>query len=812
MGEVYRAHDPRIRRDVAIKILPPSLADDPDRLRRFDQEARAAGSLNHPNLMTIFELGNDDGVRFIVSELLEGKTLAEILEAAGNGALSLRRAVDYAVQIANGLAAAHEKGIVHRDLKPGNIFVTAGHRVKLLDFGLAKVTSTPAPEDATLDRDTSAGVVVGTIGYMSPEQARGQAVDHRSDVFAFGTVLYEMLAGIHPFRRESSFETLNAIVHEDPPRIQRRAVPPALERLIERALEKDPAVRLQSMRDVAYVLEAISDEPGPARTLPRTPAQAFGRFVRVTFRRGFIMNARFAPDGSIVYGAAWEDRPVEIFSTRPGNPESRSLGLPSADVLAVSASGELAISIGRRYGVFSQASGTLARVPLGGGAPREICEDVQDADWSPDGRQLLVLRRVADHFRIEYPLGHVIFDTPGWISQPRLSPRGDRIAAGLHPIVGDDSGYVVVLDMNGNECFRSAFSNTISGMVWTPDGAEVWASIEWRNAGRDIVAFPLDGPERVVVACPGRFTMRDVTRDGTLLVGFDIGRREILGGVRGEERERNLSWFDWSFPSAISGDGTRILFEEQGGAHAYHNVVYVRGTDGGSAIRLGQGRGRAISRDGRWAAIFGGSPPRLEIVPTGAGEPRAVDWPALRSFLWGEFRLDDKVLFAAAAEEGQSSRIYEVRLDDGRITPVGPEGATWPCAVSPDGTLIAAEGAEGKTTIYPIGGGEPRPLSGARAGDRVIGWSDDGARIFVCGSGRTALAIECLDVATGARTPWHTIRPSDAAGVMDLFPVRITADGERYIYGYRRLLSDLFTAAGLVPGHSTPSTEIVSRR
>ena len=797
MGEVYRAHDPRIRRDVAIKVLPPSFGDDPDQLRRFDREARAAGSLNHPNLMTVFELGNDDGVHYIVCELLEGQTLAQVLQAANSGALSVRRALDYAVQIANGLAAAHEKGIVHRDLKPDNIFVAAGHRVKLLDFGLAKAPRAPASDDSTLDHDTGVAVV-GTIGYMSPEQARAQHVDHRSDIFAFGTVLYEMLAGVHPFRRASSFETLNAIVNEDPPRIELRAVPPALERLIERALEKDPATRLQSMRDVAYALEAISGEPARALHLP--PAQAQARFARITFHRGFIMNARFAPDGSIVYGAAWEDRPLEIFSARPGNPESRSLGLPSADILAVSANGELAVSIGRHFGVSYQASGTLARVPFGGGAPREICEDVQDADWSPDGRQLLVLRRVDDRFRIEYPLGHVVFDTPGWISRPRISPRGDRIAAKLHPVVGNDSGCVVVLDMKGKECFRSEFSNTMSGLLWTPDGAEVWAAIERRSAGRDIVAFPLDGPERVVVAGPGRFTLHDVARDGTLLAGFDLGRREILGGARGEERERNLSWFDWSFPSAISGDGSRMLFEEQGCAHDYDYVVYVRGTDGGPAIRFGKGCGRAISQDGRWVAMFGGTPPRLEIVPTGAGEPRPVDWPGLRSFLWGEFRFDGKVLFAAAAEEGQSSRIYEIRLDDGRVIAVGPEGVTWPCAVSPDGTLIAAAGGTGGlTTLYPIGGGEPRCLSGARVGDRVIGWSADGTRIFVCGSGRTALDIECLDVATGARSHWHTIRPNDAAGVMDIYPVRITPDGERYIYGYRRQLTDLFTVTGLAP-------------
>ena len=260
MGEVYRARDPRIGREVAIKVLPVSFAADPSRVHRFQQEARAAGVLNHPNLLTIYELGTHDGSPFIVSELLEGGTLRSRLEG---GPLSQHRAIGYAIQIANGLAAAHSKGILHRDLKPENIFITADERVKILDFGLAKLTQ-PDSDENTWAR-SGAGVVAGTPGYMSPEQVRGRAVDARSDIFSLGTILFEMLSGHPPFRAGSSVETMNAVLTSDPP-------PPAnvstsLQRIVRHCLEKNTEARVQSARDLSFELESISDfaEKHPVR-------------------------------------------------------------------------------------------------------------------------------------------------------------------------------------------------------------------------------------------------------------------------------------------------------------------------------------------------------------------------------------------------------------------------------------------------------------------------------------------------------------------------------------------------------------------
>src|SRR5215831_3039915 len=266
MGEVYRSRDTRLDRSVAIKILPSTLSGDSDRLQRFEQEARILSSLNHPNLLAIFDVGRQNGSQYIVSELLEGETLRHRL---ATGLLPLRKAVDYGVQMANGLAAAHERGIVHRDLKPDNLFITKDGRVKILDFGLAKATPDMGGNTATqAGPATQPGVVMGTAGYMSPEQVRGKPADVRSDIFSFGAILYEMVAGQRAFRGDSSIETMNAILKDDPAEISaaNKNISPAMERLIRRCLEKAPEERFQSARDLAFALDALSGISGTSST------------------------------------------------------------------------------------------------------------------------------------------------------------------------------------------------------------------------------------------------------------------------------------------------------------------------------------------------------------------------------------------------------------------------------------------------------------------------------------------------------------------------------------------------------------------
>jgi serine/threonine protein kinase len=418
MGEVYRARDTRLSRDVAIKVLRTNLAASPDRLRRFSQEARAASALNHPNILVIYDIGTHNGSPYIVSEFLVGETVEQRLRT---GPLPIRAAISYAVQIAAGLAAAHEKGIVHRDLKPANVFLTSAGGLKILDFGLAKLLPSgdpplPNTTTATLRFETPPEHVVGTPSYMSPEQVRADAIDHRSDIFSFGAVFYEMLTGRRAFLGSSQVETMNMVLAQDPPPLDDRIaaeLSPAIGLILRRCLEKQRDERFESARDLGFSLSAIGDSLSSAGRESRLrvasrrdfllaggvalPAAAAGfligrviapnhvpHFQRLTFRRGSVYSARFAADGrTIVYAAAWEDGPLQVYSVRPESPESATIGFPGARLLAVSPTGELALALGYHYVSGFIYSGMLAQAPMAGGAPREMASSVEWADWTP---------------------------------------------------------------------------------------------------------------------------------------------------------------------------------------------------------------------------------------------------------------------------------------------------------------------------------------------------------------------------------------------------------------------------------------------
>ena len=817
MGEVYRARDPRIGRDVAVKVLPPAFAANADRLRRFEQEARAAGALSHPGLLTIFDVGTHDGILYIVSELLEGTTLRDRMLRAGEPApLSTRRAIDYALQIARGLAVAHDKGIVHRDLKPENIFVTDDDRVKLLDFGLAKILDEErnalGPDAETEEQherpDTGSGVVMGTASYMSPEQVRGHAVDHRTDVFSLGIVLYEMLTGRRPFRGPSSVETMAAILHNEPPPMP-ATIAPAIERIVLHAIHKSKAHRFQSMTDVVFALETFSSTDVTSAPKARgkrvakpadVPARAVA-FRRVSFRRGFVMTARFAPDQSVVYGASWEDLPNEIFVAVPGNAESRPVGMADADVLSIAANGELAVSLGRHFIGGWVTSGTLARMPASfGGAPRELAEDVQDADWLPDGSGLAVIRAEAERFVVEMPMGHRIFESPQWISNVRVSPKGDRVAFLQHDTWGDDAGRVIVVDHSGTKIVESSHYHSTGGTAWTPNGDEVWTAAHHEGTGRDVVALSMRGKERVVLAAAGRYTVHDIARDGRVLVAVENGRREMIAGTRGEPHERNLTWLDWSFLAGLSPDGTRVVFEEQVGARRNGaNAVYVRRADGSPAVRLGEGRPRSFSPDGRMIGVIPPGSDALHLLPIGAGVPRVVSLRGLRSCIWWDWTPDGTRLVLWAHHGDAGSRHFELTIDgDEPPRPVTPPGAGWWFALSPDSTRMAAAMADQNLFVFPLAGGEPIPVPGSETGDLPIQWSEDGRSLFVFKSGRVTIGIDRIDLATGARTRWHDLRPADPAGIMDIQPIYMTRDGSKYAYAYRRFISDLYIVEGLL--------------
>jgi len=832
MGEVYRARDPRLGRDVAIKVLPASFSSDPDRLQRFAQEARAAAALNHPNILAIFDIGEDKGAPYVVSELLEGETLRERLRS---GPLSIRKAIEFALQIAHGLAAAHEKGIVHRDLKPENLFVTHDNRVKILDFGLAKLTR---PEEnfssgdaPTMQVATDPGVVMGTVGYMSPEQVRGKPADHRSDIFAFGSILYEMLSGKRAFHGDSSADTMSAILKEDPPDLSETArnIPPALQRIVNHCLEKNPSQRFQSAGDVAFNLESLTEisssrksglHPVTASTRRRwlLPAvlgllavvacagayflgtrgmASTPSFHRLTFRRGTITHARFAADGqTIVYDAALEGKPLELYSTRSGSTDSRPFGLNRTQLLAISSSGEMAVGLNARsYGAFLQ-TGILSRVPLAGGAPREILENVQAADWSPDGSELAIIHGgiPGQPNRLDVPVGTPIYDPQGWVSHVRFSPRGDVLAFIDHVPNGDD-GRVVVVDRKGNRKTNSSFYSSVQGVAWAKGGKEVWFTASPGGAARALYALDLSGNERIVLRVPGTLTLQDISHEGRVLLCLDNAKFGMIALPPGEKNEKELSWFDWSVATDISSDGKTAVFSETGEAVGARYGIFMRNTDGSAAVRLGDGSGATLSPDGKLVAVQdNGSPAQIQLLPTGAGQPRRLTNDSLQHFRAAWAPDGSGIVFTGAAP-GRPSRTYWTDLS-GATHPVTPEGVTG-LIVTSDGKYLLAADRQGKNLLYPVRGGEPKPLAVIlEPGDFVLRFEPGGRSILLVKQGVPARLIRrFLD-----NSPDQVLRvvaPSDPAGILEVRNLQLSADSKSYVYSYYRVLSDLWIVDGL---------------
>jgi eukaryotic-like serine/threonine-protein kinase len=839
MGEVYRARDPRLGRDVAIKVLPTSFSKDPDRLRRFEHEARAAGALNHPNITAIHDIGSHDGSPYVVTELLEGETLRSRIST---GALSTRKTIDYAIQIAHGLAAAHEKGIVHRDLKPENLFVTRDGRVKILDFGLAKLKQ---PEEGSEKTDlrtatagTEPGVVLGTMGYMSPEQVRGKPADQRSDIFAFGTILWEMLSGRRAFHGDTAADTMTAILTKEPPELSGTdaAIHPGLDRIVRHCLEKNPEERFQSARDLAFDLEALSGVSASkaAAALPTTKrrrpwvltvaaaataalvagaiagflAYRSGKkagyvpppaFFQLTFQRGELGGSFFAPDGhTIVYSAAWEGKPMEVFVHRPESPESRPFGL-QAEVLAMSRTGELAVSLHRHPYVPFVGIGRLGRISIAGGAPRELLDDVQWADWSADGRDLAIVRDVGVHNRLEFPIGKVIYETNGWIGHPRVSPDGERIAFIDHPVLRDDGGSVAIVDRSGKKTTLTPIYATAQGLAWTPDGREIWFTAAEGGFNRAIHAVDRAGRGRLVNRIPGVSTIKDISSDGRVLMANETYRLGVLGRRVGAPKETELSWLDFSLVTDISPDGGMIFLTESGEGGGPGYSAYLRKTDGSPAVRLSEGRSDAFSPDGRWALciLHPATDATLVAVPTGVGETRTFPKDDLRALAADWFPDGKRILFTAT-EPGRGTRLYARDFGGGKARPLTPEGYRhFERAVSSDGRFAAVRGPDRRIYLYPLEGGEPTPLSGLTAGDVPVRFDRESRWLYVYRQGEVPLQVYRYEISSGRKELWKEFSPADTAGLSSVNRVVVTPDGQAYAYSYFRVLSYLQVVDGL---------------
>ncbi|MFN7964064.1 MAG: protein kinase [Acidobacteriota bacterium] len=849
MGEVWKAKDTRLDRFVAIKVLPAQLAKDAELLARFEREAKSVAALNHPNILALHDIGKQDDLTYAVMELLEGESLRARL---ASGPLPSRKAIELAIQMARGLAAAHENGIVHRDLKPDNIWITKDGRLKLLDFGLAKQLLQSAagldsqrPTEAITSGDsntTEKGMILGTVGYMSPEQVRGEVVDARSDLFAFGAVLYEMLTGARAFARNSATETLAAILRDEPPEpgASGRSIPIGLQRIIHHCLEKSADQRFRSAHDVAFALEnlgsgADSAVPFTAPFAPenrRTSWKWAGlvafftvgmalvgwflrggqvpepTFHRLTFQRGTMENARFAPDGkTVLYSARWKGEPPTLYSIHEGSVESQRLNLDSASLLAVSKDNELAILLNplQTYGLYP---GQLARVPASGGGAREISPNVFAADCDPSTGELATVSVTNSRWRLESPPGTLLREGSG-IDFPRFAPRGGTIAFfenryGLGWPLLPRPGEILVLERGGNPRVL-ARDRRCTGLAWSARGDEIWFT-EWIDGSRTtLFAVSLAGKVRAIWSGPGDLVLQDIAPDGRVL----IQDRQLQDGVvaleQGATRERDLSIFDGTTAMDITPDRRALLVNERGGGGGPEGSVFLRPLDGSPPTKLAKGRSEGLSPDGKLVLVWDANQrDRFSLVPTGVGQTTSIDLAGIENGQLAKFMPNGKGFVFQGVDKAGEIRLYLVDIEKrGAPKPLTPEKSlVWQGGnpISPDGRFVFELRDTDRARVdevTSIEDGSSRPIPGKEARDIPIRWTADGRGIYVFKREGLPVRVFRLDLETGTKLLVKEFMPADPGGITGMSSVTMTADATVFAFNYRRRLSELFLVDGL---------------
>ncbi|HEV8134507.1 MAG TPA: WD40 repeat domain-containing serine/threonine protein kinase [Pyrinomonadaceae bacterium] len=866
MGTVYLAQDARLGRKIALKLLPPQFTNDKDRLRRFQQEARAASALNHPNILTVYEIEQKADIHYIATEYVDGVTLRQLLST---DQLELHRILSIATQIASALQAAHAAGIVHRDIKPENVMIRSDGYIKVLDFGLAKLTEN---EFAPTTSETNPGVVMGTPRYMSPEQARGLDVDLRTDIFSLGTVIYEMVTGRVPFEGETTSDIIAAIIKDEPEPMSLSVpeLPSEFEEVVNKALAKDLGLRYPTIADFGSDLQRLKDgiqlnalarftsdastKRQTATRLGSTDPQAqqntdplsikastrwaisaaLGLVVliavvtvvslnrrgkpapapsannrqntrQLTNRDGFISASRFAPDGKgVIYSAGFDGKPLELFFTDAEGSDSRSAGIQSAALKSVSRTGKIAVLFDFELNWSDGFNGTLAILPADGGKPEVLMQGVDDAAFAPDGNNLAIVRSVLGEQQLEYPSGHLLYKSDGWMSYPRFSPKGDKIAFFEHPL-GDFSGSLVVFDLGAQKKIDiSTGWVSLKGLAWNPKTDEIWFGGSRVGKKLSINAVSLSGQLRTnlydVPVIGARID--DISDDGTMLINQGSNHATMMV-VEDKSAKEVESQFAWTTSADLSADGKTLLYYEWGWENtsgaSEGNSVYLRKLDSNERIHLGPGKALALSPDGNWALALQSTPqPQLVLLSTLGAQAKALPNRGIKEYHYASFFPDGRqILFTGVeARKDAAIRSFVQDVNTGEVHPLTEE---WTTArrVSPDGKSIITLQPDRTYYIQPLIGGEATPIPGLESGDEPIQWSDDGSAVYVIGPGEFATKIYRVTLNNGARREWEDIDPPNKVGLVGLETnpggILITPDGKMSVYTYWILLQHLLS-------------------
>ena len=834
MGEVYRARDAKLKRDVAIKVLPTDVAANAERLGRFEREAHLLASLNHPHIAAIYGLEETGGAPALVMELVEGESLAAQI---ARGPLAVPDAIAIARQVADALEYAHEHGIIHRDLKPANIVVSPGGGVKVLDFGLAKAITGELSESSGSDAThsptltspaTRAGVILGTAAYMAPEQARGKTVDRRADIWAFGVVLFEMLTGRRLFEGETISDTIAAILTRAPDfDLLPAQTPPSVRRLLARCLDRDPRTRLRDIGEARIQLAAAPEAesaPAPAAATTRgkgaiVPWIVAGvaiaaalvlafratqhsasttvpiKYSQRTFRPQTIFQALYAPDGqSIVYSAAPTGNTPYLFSLRPEYTEPLKVSNDPLQLLSISSKGELAVLTNPRWVAHRVCEGTLARMPLGGGAPREIMEGVFQATWAPDGEHLAIVHWKDGVFQLEYPAGKVLAQTGGYLSDLRFSPDGKHIAYFEHPAAFDDRGGIAIVDLEGKRTQLSDGYWGLEGIAWSPDGGTVYFSGGTGYADFSVYAAPLSGDVRIAAQSAGGLVIHDVSARGQWLATRDDLNRVMFVRAPGAPREIDMSWQELSEPIALTRDGQKVLFTESGTNAGNNYQVCMRGTDGSQVVVLGEGGATDLSDDGNWvlAGIF---PNRVIMYPTGAGQAVELNTKSIALIADARWLPGAKQVLVIGGGAGEASRCYLLNVDNGE-----PRALCEPGVISAfpsgDGKHVIVQDVDRVWSIAEIESMDTRvPAAGLSEIDQFVAWQADGRGVYVCDRGKVPNVVSAVDITSGRRRNVLTADPR-MPGVLYIRSIAITPDERAFAYGALTYVSRLYTIEG----------------